>query len=1032
MASFLPPAVFEIKAIADQAIAKFKEVDGELDKMGKQAESAGGKISGIDNASKIATAGVLAMGAAFVGFAAFGIKEANEAEQALNKLGITLSNFGVNTAATRAKVEQLTGAYVDLGFGGEEAAAGYDVLFRATGDLDKAQALLATSADLARVKNISLADASSIVAKASMGGAKAFKEMGITLDTTLPKAQAIDKAMAELNAKIGGQAVAYTETFAGQMVVMKEKFADVAETLGTTLLPYLKKFLDGIIKTVAWIKQNSSWLSVLAGAFVTVTVALASYNAYIKISAALTKAWTAVTTIQKTVTAMMTGQQLALNAAMTVNPIGLVVAAAVLLIGALILLWNKSETFRKMMIQIGKVGIKAFGFLLGVIGDLAVGLIKIATGPLKLLLKGLSLLGVDAAGKALKGLEGATEGVGKFFDSAAKKVTGMAASLDKLNKPIKLTFSTPKIPKLPNVGGATGGGDGGAGAKASAAAKAEVKKNNEGYMKIVADFNDKVVEAKTKFADTMISLENNYQTKVRDLNKKASEDIAKATKDAENKKIKLRSDAADKIDKLEKDAAAKKLKIEKDTSDKIAELQKKFNETMGNLNKKKAEDLEKAAIDNGNKLEEITKAGQDKLESIVSESVNRLRSAFASGTAFKVGDIFKGLKEAGAANIDGLLKSLKDKLAGAKQLAANAAALQAKGFSQTFIEQVVSSGPEIGNSLADSILNANPETVKELQATFVDLESTSEDGLNVLAQSMNVGGRLATKELTKAYQDAQKETAAALVKQNQDYLAAQKEINKGFNDAMKEAEKDRDTSIAQAQKDMAEAIAEVDKVLAASIAEINADLAKALAEIDAELAETLASINTELMEALAEAETEFADATKEARDQLAEDLAAIQKDFDDKLGKITDATKATIAAITALKSAMASASALTVTSGGGGGGGGGSLITGNKTPIVVTPVKPVVPVIPSFATAGAKGYEGMTQAQVNAELLRERGNKISVTVNTTNATSPTAIATSVVNEIKFGTVNTTTLAGIMAASGSGGSGGGGRYGTLVD
>jgi hypothetical protein len=77
----------------------------------------------------------------------------------------------------------------------------------------------------------------------------------------------------------------------------------------------------------------------------------------------------------------------------------------------------------------------------------------------------------------------------------------------------------------------------------------------------------------------------------------------------------------------------------------------------------------------------------------------------------------------------------------------------------------------------------------------------------------------------------------------------------------------------------------------------------------------------------------------------------------------------------------------------------------------------------------------MTQAQVNAELLRERGNKISVTVNTTNATSPTAIATSVVNEIKFGTVNTTTLAGIMAASGppkTGSTSGGGRYGTMVD
>ena len=1041
MASFLPPAVFEIKAIADQAIAKFKEVDGELEKMGNQADSAGGKISGIDKASKIATAGVLAMGAAFVGFAAFGIKEANEAEQAMNKLGVTLSNFGVNTAATRAKVEGLTGAYVDLGFGGEEAAAGFDVLFRATGDLDSAQALLASSADLARVKNISLADASSIMAKASMGGAKAFKEMGITLDTTLPKAEAIDKAMGELNAKIGGQAVAYTETFAGQMVVMKEKFADVAETLGTTLLPYLKKFLDGIIKTVDWVKQNSSWLSILAGAVVTVAVALAAYNATVKIVTATTKAWAFISGVAKTVMTGLTTGQWALNGALNANPIGLVVAGVVLLIGAMVLLWNKSETFRKMVIEVGKAGIKAFGFIIGVVGDLAVGFIKIATGPLKMLLKGLALLGVGPAKTALKELEGATDNVGKFFDSAAKKVDGMAKNLDKLNKPIKLTFSTPKIPTMPNTGGATAGGDGGAGAKASAAAKAATKKNNEGYMKIVADLNDKIVEAKTKFADTMISLENKYQTTVRDLNKKASEDIAKATKDADNKKTKLRSDAADKISKLEKDAAAKKLKLEKDTGEKIAELQTKFNETMGNLNQKKLDDLETAAIDNNNKLAEITKSGQEKLESIVEESVNRLRSAFATGTAFKVGDIFKGLQEAGGANIDGLLKSLKDKLTGAKKLAANAAALQAKGFSQTFIEQVVSAGPEIGNSLADSILNANPETVKELQATFVDLEATSEDGLNVLAQSMNTGGHLATKQLTEAYQEAQKETSAALVKQNQDYLAAQTQINKGFSNAMAEAEKDRDSAIAQAQKDMAEAIAEVDKILAENIAEVNADLVKALAEIDAELAETLASINTELMEALAEAQTEFADATAEARAQLAEDLAAIQKDFEDKLGKITDATKATIAAIAALKAAMAAASALTVSSGGSSSNTQNLKPSANglpQLPMIGGAIVPVVAQIPTFATAGGRGYENMTQAQVNAELARERGN-VSVTVNTTNATSPAAIATSVVNEIKFGTVNTNTLAGIMAASGAssnntstGYSGGSGGRGFLVD
>jgi hypothetical protein len=931
MASFLPPAVFEIKAIADQAIAKFKEVDGELDKMGKSADDAGGKISGIDKASKIASAGILAMGAAFVGFAAFGIKEANEAEQAMNKLGVTLSNFGVNTAATREKVEGLTGAYVDLGFGGEEAAAGFDVLFRATGDLDEAQALLATSADLARVKNISLADASAIMAKASQGGAKAFKEMGITLDTSLPKAQAIDKAMGQLNAKIGGQATAYTKTFAGQMVVMKEKFADVAETLGTTLMPYLKSFLDGITKTVTWIKQNSSWLSVLAGAFIAVTVALASYNAYIKVSMALTKAWTAITSVQKTVTAMMTGQQAALNTTMAINPIALVVAAVVLLIGAFILLWNKCEPFRKIMIEIGKVGIKAFGFLIGVVGDLAVGFIKIATGPLKLLLKGLSLLGVDAAGKALKGLESATDGVGKFFDSAAKKVTGMADSLDKLNKPIKLTFLTPKIPDLPNTDGSgldgAGGGGGGGGGNAA------TKKANEGYMKIVKDLNEKVTAARTKFNETMAELEKDYNSTTQ----------------------KLRADAAAKIADLTKNHNEKVVKLEADAKKKITEAQTKFNDTMAKLNAKKSEDLQKAAKDNVDKIAEITAQGNQKLKSIVQQSVDRLRDAYKKGTEFNVTDLFKGLSEAGTASVDGLLAKMKQKLSAAKNLAENAAFLQANGFSQTFIEQVVAAGPEVGNQLAESILNASPETMKELQATFSAMEAESNTGMDALGNAMNAGGKLATAELNKMYAEAQTDLQVALQKQAADYTAKQAEIQKTFTESMTEAEKTRDEAIATITADLAEALAEENKLFNEAVAQVNSDLA----------------------EALVEAQADFAEKSEAARKELNDTLTEIEKDFKEKLGKIKDATKATTSEITKM------------------------LANFNATKAILE--KPIVIPAPIYAaTSGGGGYVNTTTAAGVAAASGARTTNVTTNVTANTNASPAAIATAVTNAAKFG------------------------------
>ena len=910
MANFLPPAVFEIKAIADQAIAKFKEVDGELDKMGKKADDAGGKISGLDKASKIATAGILAMGAAFVGFAAFGIKEANEAEQALNKLGVTLSNFGVNTAETRKKVEELTGSYVDLGFGGEEAAAGFDVLFRATGDLDKAQALLATSADLARVKNISLADAASIVSKASMGGAKAFKEMGITLDTTLPKAQAIDKAMAELNERIGGQATAYTKTFAGQMVVMKEKFADVAETLGTTLMPYLKSFLDGIIKTVNWIKANSSWLSILAGAIVTVTVALAAYNATLKVVAVATKVWGVTSAVVSAIIKGVTTGQWGLNAALNANPIGLVVAGLVLLAGAFMIAWNKSETFRKAMVKVFQVVVNGVGYLIGAIGKL-----------------------LEAASK-IPGIGKKFEGPAKALNDTANSVRKFSDGLDKLaNKKIDIKFSTPKIPGMPNTGGATTGG-------ATGVASKEVKKANEDYMKIVKDTNNKIEKARTDFNDTMAELEKDY---------------GKTT-------TKLRDNAAEKIASLTKNHNQKISKLEADARQKTVEATNKFNEVVTELTTKKGEDLLKAEKDNLEKVAEITKQGNEKLQSIVESSVNRLRDAYKRGTAFSVTDLFKGLSEAGTASVDNLLTKMKEKLAASKELAKNAALLQAKGFSQTFIEEVVAAGPDVGNQLAKSIMDANPETIKELQATYNDIEATTDTGLDALAKAMNAGGKLATAELNKAYAQAQIDLRQSLAKQAAEYTEQQAEINKTFNQAMADAEKTRNTAIASAL----------------------ADLAAALAAENEQFNEAVTEVNDELAKALLEAQADFVEKSEAARKQLNDTLTEIEKDFKDKLGKITDATKATTAAITSMLANFNNAKAIMM------------------TPIIIPAPIQAVGAITGGTTGGTTGTTGGKTGTTAVTNITTK-----VTANT-NA-SPAAIATSVTNAIKLGTSGGSTI-----------------------
>lgn len=935
--AFLPPAIFEIKAVADKAIAEFKQVNNELGKMEDQSMKAGGAIGGMDKASRVATAGLLAMGAAFAGFAALGIKEAMDAEVIMTKLNATLAAQGLNTAATRAEIDKLSSSFVQLGFDDEAAAASMQILIQSTGDLAKSKELLGMSADLARAKSISLEQASQMLVRANMGAGKVFKQFGIVLDTTLPKAEATSKAMQELKEKLSGQAQKATETFTVQLQILKEQFNNAAQAVGEVLIPYLKTLMDNLNKAVEFVKRNSTAFQIFGGIVLTVTVALASYAITLKVITAATKTYAFVQGVAKTATALLTGQQVALNGAMAVNPIGLVVAAVVLLIGGLVILWNKSEAFRKGVIQMSKAALNAFAAIVPMIGEVGEAILKRALAPLKILLTGLSKLpGVGKFAKAgLDILNKGLEGVSDFADKAAAKAKALSAGLDKFNKPIKVKFlEMPSTDFGNSTNVPTGGGLTAEQKKAQAKAKEETKKANEDYMKIVKDLQDKIVSAQTKFNEKMAKIDTDY---------------AKET-------AKLNKDAKDKIDDLNKDAAEKKLKAEIDTNKKIKEAQTRFNDEMGKLNEKKAADLAKLTQDNQNKIASITKSGNDKLQSIIQQSIDRLRNAFAKGTEFSVTDLFKGLAESGAQNAEGLINAIKNKLVGAKQLAKNAAMLQAQGFSQTFIEQIVGAGPEVGNQLAESLKNATPETIRELQATFLEMERTQNNGLDTLSTEMNKGARLATSELNEAYKEAQQDLAVALTDQARQYAEAQAEINNTFNQATAEAEITRDSAIAS----------------------LKADLAETITAIDKDLQESIADVNKNLQEALNEAFTEFQEAQAETRKELADTLAEIEKDMVEKLGSITNATNATITAIKALATALASAKTFT-------------------TPTVTVPTKPTTPITPVTPTA---------QQYVNTNTIAgiEKASAFNLTQNISYPTaSASDISAQTLSAIKFGT-----------------------------
>jgi hypothetical protein len=156
--------------------------------------------------------------------------------------------------------------------------------------------------------------------------------------------------------------------------------------------------------------------------------------------------------------------------------------------------------------------------------------------------------------------------------------------------------------------------------------------------------------------------------------------------------------------------------------------------------------------------------------------------------------------------VGGVVNALKTKLEGAKKLAENAAALSSAGFSQTFIEQVVGQGTEVGNQMADELLQSSPETIKELQSLYTDLEKVSETGLDKLAQQIYEKNGLATTELKNMYADTQAQLVEALANEQEAYAQAVADIQKTFTDAFAQAQVDLNKALADAYQSLADSL----------------------------------------------------------------------------------------------------------------------------------------------------------------------------------------------------------------------------------
>ncbi len=161
-------------------------------------------------------------------------------EESMSRLGTSLKAnipaWNGNTDAIERTIKARTG----LGFSDDEQRESLSRLVAATHDVNRALEIERTAMDLARFKNISLAEATDALTKVNSGVYRGLKSLGIVLKDNATQTE----ALAAVQAIATGQAEAYTETVRGKMLKAQVAVDEAMENFGRTTLPVVAEGLS--------------------------------------------------------------------------------------------------------------------------------------------------------------------------------------------------------------------------------------------------------------------------------------------------------------------------------------------------------------------------------------------------------------------------------------------------------------------------------------------------------------------------------------------------------------------------------------------------------------------------------------------------------------------------------------------------------------------------------------------------------------------------------------------------------------------
>lgn len=213
---------------------------------------------------------------------------------------------------------------------------------RGLGDAGKAQRALAIAQDISAATGKPLADAMLLATKTAEGNTKALKGLGI--DTRgLTKDQIANGAGLDLLAqKYAGSASRASETFAGKSKALHAEMTNLEAEAGQKLQPALLAAGKAALTAADWLDHHKVVAAALAVVIGTITAALV-------VQKVVTIATTAAQAIASGATGVWTAAQWLLNAALTANPIGLIIVAIAAFVAGIVLAYKKVGWFRDLV-----------------------------------------------------------------------------------------------------------------------------------------------------------------------------------------------------------------------------------------------------------------------------------------------------------------------------------------------------------------------------------------------------------------------------------------------------------------------------------------------------------------------------------------------------------------------------------------------------------------------------------------------------------------------------------------------------------